>query len=180
MSLPRKWRKQHWKWSRGHTTSGLSSWLWANPPLLLSPPHLPGLGCGPVFAQCSLSSRPRPAPGALQTPFAVKGGAWCGPHVVLEYPSACLLFLLRHWISSCWFTFNPKPSPPSALLISLDGHPNFLVSQVRFLGAIFDSVVYLTGKLLTDRTLMTAADFHMVVLIPSMDHSQHSSSLSPR
>lgn len=121
-----------------------------------------------------------PSPRGLADPVCCDGESWRGPHVVLEYPSACLLFLLRYWISSCWFTFNPKPSPPSALLISLDGHPNFLVSQVRSLGAIFDSVVYLTGKLLTDRTLMTAADFHMVVLIPSMDHSQHSSSLSPR
>lgn len=79
---------------------------------------------------------------------------------------------------------NLKPAPPSALFISVDGHPDRLVSHVKSLGAIFDSAVYHTRQLLTDHrrlplAWMTAADFCVVTLVPSMDPSPHSSSFSP-
>ena len=41
--------------------------------------------------------------------------------------------------------FNPKPAPLTALSVSMNRHPNLPVTRVKFLGATFDSVLYLTA-----------------------------------
>lgn len=43
------------------------------------------------------------------------------------------------------FFFYPKPAPLTALSVSMNRHSNLPVTCVKFLGAIFDSVLYLTA-----------------------------------